>query len=125
MPRNPSRHHLDVRLNGSPDYLGTIDCTTTSKTNHEATTPFNNTGNALLGKVLLLSNEGTVDVYVHPVSTNAGLVTSDGTGNHGVRIGAAERVILMMEDDDTGSPNKWIAAKTASGTANLRIYDLQ
>lgn len=106
--------HTVVALNGSPSYLGTIDATTTSKTNHQATTPFNNTGDGLSGKVLLIQSNS--DVFLLPVSTNTGTVTT----TTGVKIRADERVMLTMTQR-----HNWLAVICASGTANVRIWEME
>lgn len=119
-PRQTSTGALDA-LNGIPIYLGTIDATTTSKTNHQATTPFNNTGSALCGKVLLIQNAGAIDIRIHPVTTNTDTVSnSRGTG-FGPAISPGERVIVFMP---TGS-RCWVAGITTSSTANIDFWELQ
>ncbi len=111
-----------VLLSGSPRYLGVIDFTATSKTNHEATTPFNNTGTALAGKVLLL--QATQDCYILPRPTNTGTVTS----TTGVKIAAGERVQITMDDIDSKTPAGenygWLACLRVSTSGNLSVWEL-
>lgn len=111
-----------IKLSGNPRLLGTIDFTATSKTNHQATTPFNNTGNALLGKVLVLS--ATQNCYILPVTTNVGTVTTA----TGVPLFANERVIMVMDDIDlsvaAGEFYGWLACIRSTADGNLRIWEL-
>ncbi|SRR5258706_5312386 len=111
-----------VKYSGSPRYLGVIDFTNVSKTNHQATTPFNNTGTALAGKILLL--QPAQDVYILPVTTNAGTVSS----TNGVLIMANERVILTVDDldvtDIAGEFYGWLAAIRSTTSGNLRVWEL-
>ncbi len=100
---------LTQRLNGSPSYLGTIVATTT-KNNHDTAAPFNDTTNALTGKVLLIQPDAAC--YVLPGIVNTTTVT---TAN-GLYLGANERVILTM------TPLQgWLAVV---GTANLKVWEL-
>ena len=113
-----------VRLSGSPRYLGVIDFTGTSKTNHEATTPFNNTGNALLGKVLLL--QPSQACYILGVSANDGTVSA----TNGVYLFANERVEIVMDDlpDVSTQPSDllpWLAVIRDSASGNLKVWELQ
>lgn len=111
-----------VRMSGRPNYLGTIDFTGTSKTNHQATTPFNNTGTALMGKILLLQPDA--DVYILPVLSNSAAVTS----SIGVKLSAGERVILTFGDLSSslvaGEYHGWLAALQVSAGGNLKIWEL-
>lgn len=99
--------------NGSPSFLGVIDATTTSKTNHQATTPFANTVDALKGKTILIQSSAAC--FILPVSTNTGTVTAA----NGVKLAADERVIITM-----GSAQGWLAAILASGTGNVRVWEM-
>lgn len=119
MPAAVYGAHLQNALNGYPVYLGTVDATTTSKTNHEATTAFNNTGEALTGKVLLIYNAGSVDIRVHPVATNTGTTTNTRGARFGVPIGPNERVIITM-----GRLYPWLAVIATSSTANVDVWEL-
>lgn len=104
---------------GSPKYLGTIDATTTSRTNGQATTPFLNTGDGLKGKILLIVNDGTVNVRILPTATATGVVTVTRGANFGVPLTAGERVIVRMTHD-----YPFMAVITPVGTANLDIFEL-
>lgn len=110
-----------AKQSGSPRYLGTITGTV-SKTNNTTAANFNDTGNALLGKVLLLQPD--VDCYILPVSSATGSVTS----SNGIKISAGERVEIQMDDPDNGVVAGefygWIAALPVSGTLNLKIWEL-
>ncbi len=111
----PVRPFLDSStiLSGTPKYLGVIDFTGTSKTNHQATSVFNNTGAALTGKTLLL--QCSAAVHILPVTTNDGTVTTA----TGVKLAADERVIISM-----GSTYGWLAAIQTSGAGNLSFWEL-
>jgi hypothetical protein len=113
-----SDHRAGASL-GSPRYLGTTDCTTTSKTNAQATTAYPASGD-LSGKCLLIYNASTtVDVHVHPVSSSTGTVTTNRTGNHGAPVKPGSFVEITM-----GGSDSHLAAITASSTANLDVWEL-
>lgn len=103
---------LDQALNGSPSYLGTIIATTT-KNNHDTATPFNDTGDALKGKALMVQPDTAC--YILAGATNAGTVTT----SNGVKLAADERVILTMTRDQG-----WLACVAVSGTTNLKVWEL-
>ena len=107
---------LTQALNGSPTFLGVIVATTT-KNNHDTATPFNNTGDALKGKVLMLQADAAC--YVYPGTLNTATVTGSATGN-GVLLAVAERVIVTMAADQG-----WMACVSVSGTTNLKIWELK
>lgn len=111
-----------VKYSGSPRLLGTIDFAAASKTNATATTPFNATDPALAGKILLL--QPSQDVYVLPVATSSGAVTS----STGVLLYAGERVILTVDDIDSrdvaGERYGWLAAIRSTADGSLRIWEL-
>jgi hypothetical protein len=102
-------------LNGCPSYLGVIVATTT-KNNHDTAVPFNNTGEALKGKVLLLQSDAAF--YLLPGTTNAATVATSGATT-GVLVAANERVVMVM-----GSSYGWVAAVAVSGTANVKVWEL-
>lgn len=111
-----------VKLSGNPVYLGTIDYAATSKTNHQATTPFANAGNALLGKIILM--QPSTDVYIRTVLTNSGTVDS----TNGILILANERVQIVCEDIDgtvlAGESYRWLAAIRSTASGNLKVWEL-
>lgn len=111
-----------VKYSGSPRLLGTIDFTSTSKTNAQASVPFNAADPALAGKILLL--QASQDVYILPTATSTGLVTS----STGVLVFANERVILTCDDIDktdmAGERFGWLAAIRSTADGNLRIWEL-
>lgn len=116
----PSPGLIPQSINGAPTFLGVIDYTASSVTNHQASTPFNNTGSALCGKVLLL--QPSTDVYVLPVTTNTGTVTT----SNGVLLFANERVLLTMTDYfATNATECWLAAIRSSASGNLRVWALR
>jgi len=106
---------LYLKLNGEPVYLGTIDYTGTSKTNHEATTPFANTGDELCGKVLLL--QPSTEVYVGRATTSTGTVTAV----NGVKLQPNERVVWMPP---VGT-DCFIAALRVSASGDLKFWELK
>lgn len=123
MPRRNSRSVSEsiVVINGSPRYLGVIDFTSSSRTNASgATATFNVAG--LAGKTLLLQTDQ--DVYILPVATASGAVTS----TNGVKLTAGERVIIVMDDIDSKAPAgetyAWLAALRVSADGNLKVWEL-
>lgn len=100
-------------LNGLPTYLGVIVATTT-KNNHDTATPFNNTGDALKGKTLLLQPDAACFVYWGTANT------ATATTTNGVRLGANERVTMAMSPTSA----TWIACVSVTGTTNLRVWEL-
>lgn len=110
---------VDVSL-GYPVYLGTIDATTTAKTNAEATTPFANSGELLKGKVLAVHNAGAVDVRIALVATSTGDVTStrDAAG-FGWTIKAGDQKTFRV-----GSTLGYLSVITVSSTANFDVFEL-
>jgi hypothetical protein len=100
-------------VNGSITFLGTIVSAGTAINNHTTASAFNNTGDALGGKVLLL--QATAALYLLPGTSNAASVTS----TNGVKLGADERVIVTM----SGSQG-WLAQIPVSGSANLKVWEL-
>lgn len=112
-----------VVYSGYPVFLGTIDFTGTSKTNAQATTPFSATFPGLAGKALLLQTDQ--DVYVLPVTTSTGTVTS----SNGVKLSAGERVTITMPDRDqrdiSGDAPDFLAALQVSAGGNLKVWELK
>lgn len=112
-----------VKLSGCPVFLGTIDFTATSKTNAQATTPFNDASPALAGMSLLLQT--SQDVYILPVLSSSTAVSS----TNGILITAGERVILTMDDFDeraiAGEVRAWLAAVRSSQDGNLKVWELR
>ncbi len=111
--------HLQGAIVGYPVYLGTVDATTTAKTNKEATTPFNDTTPALSGKVLLVYNAGSVDVRLHPVDTDTGDTTNTRGAGFGVPLAAGAFFTIRM-----GSTYRWMSVITTSSTANVDFWEL-
>lgn len=99
-------------VEGTPVFLGVIVATTT-KNNHDTAVPFNNTGDALEGKQLLIQTDAAC--YILPGVLNTSTVT---TAN-GVLLAAGERVTVGMRQG-----YKWLAALAVSGTANVRVWEL-
>lgn len=102
-----------VLLSGAPVFLGVIDATTTSKTNAQATTAFGANEPYLTGKTLLI--QPSAEIYLGVSRTSSGTVTT----SNGVKVLADERVVICMD-----SAYAYLAAITASGTANVRVWEL-
>jgi hypothetical protein len=103
---------VSLITNGTPVYLGTIVASTT-KNNHDTASPFNDTGDALEGKFLLVQCDAAA--YVLPGTANTTTVTT----SNGVKLAADERVILSM-----AAGYKWLAALAVTGTANCKVWEL-
>jgi hypothetical protein len=98
---------------GSPAFLGVIDVTTTSKRQDQATAAFSTSGTALASKTLLV--HASAACFIAPVASS-GTVTAA----NGVPLGADEKAVITMLPSDTH-----LAAITASGTANLKVWELR
>lgn len=105
-------------LYGKPTLLGCIVATTT-KNNNDTAAPFNNTGDALKGKTLLLQPDSACHVAFGTVNT---VTVANSATAGGVKLAADERFYISM-GEDTG----WIACIIASGgsTTNLRVYEMK
>lgn len=112
MPAPLSGQFLDQSMYGDPVLLGTIVATTT-KNNSDTAVAFNATGEALKGKLLVLQPDA--DCYVRQVDTAAGTVT---TAN-GIKLAADQLFYMGMR-----STKGFIACVAVSGTANLRVFEL-
>lgn len=107
-----SGQQFDQAVNGSPSYLGTIVATTT-KNNHDTAAPFNDTGDALKGKTIMVQPDTAC--YILAGSANTSTVT---TAN-GVKLAADERVTITMTRDQG-----WLACLAVSGTTNLKVWEM-
>lgn len=107
-----ARESLAENINGSPQYLGVIAANTTT-TNHTTAVPFQNTGDGLAGKMLLIQPDAAC--YLRGVVTNNGTVT---TAN-GVYIGTNERVIITLKSDEG-----WLAVLGDGAAVNARVWEL-
>lgn len=103
-------------LNGSPQSLGVIIATATSKNNHTTATPFNDTGDGLGAKILMLQSDA--DCYVITGTTNAVVAVATATSSSW-KISAGERVVITPKSNEG-----WIACITAAGTANLKVWEM-
>lgn len=97
---------------GTPVFLGVIVATTT-KNNNDTSVPFTNAVEAMKGKTLLIQSDAAC--YILPGILNTATVT---TAN-GVYLAPNDRVCINM-----GSSYGWLAALAASGTANVRVWEL-
>jgi hypothetical protein len=102
---------LDAALFGTPTRLGVIVATTT-KNNHDTATPFNNTGDALGGKLLVLQPDTACHITVGSLNTQTATTTA-------IKLEANERFVLNM-----GTGPKFLACVAVSGTTNLQVYEL-
>lgn len=103
---------LDAALYGSENRLGVVIATTTSQNNNDTATPFNNTGNGLGGKLLLIQPD--VACYVATGKTSS--VTAATTSK---RLEANERHIINMPSD-----HLFLACRAvATGTVNLQVHE--
>jgi hypothetical protein len=103
---------LTAVLNGVPVYLGVVVATTT-KNNHDTVAAFNDTGEALKGKVVMMQSDAAF--YFNCGTVN----TATATTTNGVLVAAGERVVMLM-----GSSYGWIACLSVSGTANVKFWEL-
>lgn len=105
---------------GSPRYLGSYNATATAKTNAEVSTPFGTGTGLLKNKVLLVDNQGAVDIRILEVSTSTGDVTTtrDAAG-FGVLVRAGSAVTLRM-----GPDLGYLSVITTSSTANVDVWEL-
>jgi len=113
MPAPLMEPHLGAAIYGDPVYLGTIAATTTSKNNHDTGTPFNDTDEALKGKLLLVQPD--VACYVRQADTNAGTASS----TNGVKLAADQLFYVSMR-----SNKGWLACVSVSGSVNLRVFEM-
>lgn len=110
MPARLSGSQLqDALVGGDPRWLGRIVATTT-KNNHDTATPFNNTGEALKGKTLLLV--ASAACHFRTGDTNAVTVAT----TNGEPLAANEKRAIAMPSD-----RGWIAVV---GTANVDVFEL-
>lgn len=110
--RNTNPSSMSARLNGTPVLLGTIVATTT-KNNHDTAVAFNNTGDALKGKLLMLQPDAAC--YIDFGTANTGTATTSA-----IKLAADERVVVSMTE-----AHGWVACVSVSGTTNLRVWELR
>jgi hypothetical protein len=116
MPSRLAGSHAIDALYGNPVHLGTVIATTT-KNNTDTAVPFNSTGDALKGKMLLLQSDAAFYVRAGTVSTIT--VTTGTSTTAGVKVEAGEKYILSM-----GREQGWIACVSASGTATVQVFEM-
>ena len=95
---------------GTPTYLGVIVATTT-KSNHDTVAAFNNTGEALKGKTLLLHASAACNFTCGTANTVTSVAASDG-----VYLAANEKLVVTMHED-----YGWIAVV---GAASVKVWEL-
>ncbi len=114
-PRLGDDTQLQQALADAPrNFLGVIIATTT-KNNHNTATPFNNTGNALQGKTLLVQADTACYIYTGKLNTQT--VTGTATGN-GFLLEAGKGYSFTMGPDEG-----YLAAVAVSGTSNLKVWE--
>jgi hypothetical protein len=115
MPAPLHGHDLQDALRGVPVALGVIASTSgpASKNNHTTSSAFNNTGEALSGKVLTLY--ASAAGYIAVGSDNSVAATSSS-----FPIAATTATTFRMRGSD-----KFLAFIAASGTANLSVFEAQ
>lgn len=101
-----------TRLSGTPVLLGTITATTT-KNNHDTAVPFNNTGAALGGKLVMLQCDSACYVVTGTLNTTAA------TAATGVLLSSYERVVMWL-----GESYGWVAVLPVSGTSVVKVWEL-
>lgn len=109
--RNMNPVGFGARLNGVPVKLGVIVATTT-KNNHDTAVPFNNTGNALKGKLLMFQPDAACYLMFGTANTITATTAS-------VKIAADERVSVSMTED-----HGWVACVSVTGTTNLQVWEM-
>lgn len=119
MPAPLTGHARNDALNGYPVYLGTIDATTTAKTNAEATTEFADDGETLKGKTLMIQNAGSVSIRLHPVAASTGDVSNTRGAGFGPEIQPGERIYVTM-----GTTYGFLSVITTTGTANVDFWEV-
>ena len=111
MPAPIRDPHLNQALYGDAVLLGTIVATTT-KDNGDTSVPFNNTGEQLKGKLLLIQSD--VAVYIKQNSTASAGVTAA----NGVKVLADEKFFVNMR-----SNKGYLSVLPVSGTANVKVFE--
>ncbi len=117
MPARMTGTHAIDALYSNPVHLGTIVATTT-KNNHDTAVVFNDTGDALKGKMLLLQSDAAF--YVRAGTVNTITVTAGTSTPAGAKVEANEKYILNL-----GQEQGWIACLSVSGTATIQVFELQ
>lgn len=112
MPRLGNISQSYEAVNGTHTFLGTIIATTT-KNNNDTATPFNNSGEALKGKVLLLQPDAAC--YILPGTLSTTTVTT----TNGLKVGADQTYVIIM-----GAGYGFLACLAVTGTANLKVWEL-
>lgn len=129
MPRRNARSVTEsiVKYSGRPQFLGVLTTGSgTSINNHTTAAPFNNTGNALLGKVLILQSDVAYYLVIGQANTVAAVASATGSS---MLIQAGERVTITMDDIDSqvkpGEFYGWLAViPTAAVVANVKVWEL-
>ncbi len=116
MPTRMTGSHGIDSLNGTRIHLGTIVATTT-KNNHDTAVPFNDTGDALMGKMLELQSDAAF--YVRAGTVNTITVTAGTATTAGPLVEARERFVINM-----GGDKGWLACLSVSGTATVQVFEL-
>jgi hypothetical protein len=111
MPSKKSGPAFDALLFGAPSRLGVIVATTTAKNNNDTGTPFNNTGDALAGKVVMVQPDAACTLAVG--SSSVAAVSTD------ERLEANEKRIINMP-----LSSGYVSLRAVTGTVNGQVYEL-
>jgi hypothetical protein len=103
---------LDETLLDLGTRLGVIIATTTSQNNNDTATPFNNTGDALGGKLILVQPDAACYIAVGETSAITAATTD-------VKLEANQLFPINLKANQ-----KFLAAKAVSGTVNLQVREL-
>lgn len=117
--RNLGVHQILLQLNGSPQYLGTIQSTGTNVIS-------NLSGAILPGDRLMVVPDVAGYVLGSESATTPATVNS---ATNGVPVAGLEKVYINLADTTTPGYNKatdeaWLQWISASGTTNLKVFRL-
>lgn len=104
-----------AKLSGSFDKLGDIVFSSAAKTNHTTSVAFNDTGDALAGKVLAL--QADQDFYLLTVANQS---STDVTSATGMKILANERVEIAMS-----SAHGYLSVLRVSADGTLKVWEMK
>ncbi len=115
-PRNYDLAQLIAKENGSPQFLGVITTVSTaSQNNHGTAVPFNNTGNGLASKMLMVQPDAAC--YILQGTTNAVAAVATATSSS-ILLASGERAIITM-----AATEGWLAVIGAAAV-NLKVWEL-
>lgn len=112
----PSGYAIQGPLNGVPVLLGVIQASTT-KNNNDTATPFNNTGDALEGKVLMIQCDAAANVRCDGTTSTVTASATITNAAYGPHVDANQVVYCTMS-----LGFKWVAAV---GSANCAVWEMR